>query len=151
LKRFNDAKALLNELYDKTQSHIYLHQLGMVAREAGDYIEALNMFEHECSMLTTNDHLGKAANMYEQALVNDLLGNQDVASKLATLCLALSLSTEDNIMHGCAYRLMGDLFRKNSFEKAKMYYRNSLEAFEKAKDNIACNEIKERLNSLNKC
>jgi len=145
LKRFSEARAIWKRLYDRTGSHIYIHQLGMVEREAGNYAEAADLFEQEHSILPEDDDLAKAANLYEQSLVESLFGNHGSAVKLAERCLVLSMTTEDKVMHGCAYRLLGDLSRHECPSKARSYYLGSRRAFEEAEDRIACREIDERL------
>lgn len=145
LKRFGEARAIYRRLYEKTGLHVYLHQLGMVAREAGEYSEAAGLFEQEHSMLVVGDELAMAANLYEQALVESLVGNRQSALELANRCLVGSLATEDKILHGCAYRLLGDLSRPDSEERARGFYRKARSAFEDAGDPIACGEIDERL------
>jgi tetratricopeptide (TPR) repeat protein len=151
LKRFKEAREIWRRLYDRTGSHIYIHQLGMVEREAGNYAEAAELFEEEHSILPDDDNLAKAANLYEQSLVESLFGNHDSAVKLAERCLVLSMTTKDKVMHGCAYRLLGDLSRHECPSKARSYYLESLRAFEEAEDRIACGEIDDRLKSCTTC
>jgi len=148
LKRFDDARAIYLHLYKKTQSHIYIHQLGMVERESGEYDRAATIFKQEQSMLTAEDNLAVAANLYEQGLVESLVGNMASALEHANRCLVVSLDTEDKIMHGCAYRLLGDLWRHYCPGKACSYYHKSRRAFEGAEDEIACGEIDDRLETI---
>jgi tetratricopeptide (TPR) repeat protein len=148
LRRYDEARAIWRQLYEKTGSHIYIHQLGMVEREAGEYAKAAELFLKERSMLPDDDDLAKAANLYEQGLIESLIGNQEAAMTFAKECLALSMATEDKIMHGCAYRLLADLSRDDRSDKALNYYNKSRKAFEEAGDRIACREIDDSLKEI---
>lgn len=148
LRRFDEARQIYQRLYDKTGCHIHVHQLGMVEREAGEYAKALALFRQEESMLSDDDSLSKAANLYELGLLESLIGNHGSALRLAGHCLAVSMKTEDRVMHGCALRLLGDLHRQGSPDQAKVYYGKSREAFNVAGDEVACREIDERMEAL---
>ena len=148
LKRFDEARALYRRLYEKTASHVCLHQLGMVEREAGKYTEAAALFEQERSLLQADDHLAIAANLYELGLVQSLLGNGDHALELASRGLEVSLTIEDRVMRGCAFRLLGDLSNPGRMHEARRYYDQARSAFEEAGDEVACVEIEERLASI---
>ena len=141
---FDKARTIYQQLYEKSKSHIFIHQLGMVEREAGEYQKAATLFQQEYSMLKPIDGLSIAANLYEQALIEKLIGNQDSSLELAKRCLVESLETSDSIMHGCAYRLLGDLLFHDCREKANVFYDKARKAFSEAGDTIACSEIDER-------
>ncbi len=147
-KRFDMAREIYEQLYDETGNHIYVHQLGMVEREAGKYLQAVALFRQEDAMLSDDDNLSKAANLYEQGLLASLIGNHDSALKLAYRCLDLSVKADDSVMHGCALRLLGDLCRRGNPDQAKDYYYRSRNAFEAAGDEIACREIDEKLEAV---
>lgn len=148
LKRFDDARAICRRLYEKTGSHIQLHQLGMVEREAGEYAEAIMLFNKERSLLADDDLLACAANQYERGLLESLIGNRDSALILARECHAKSMETDDQVMHGCAWRLLGDLSRDDSPEMARGHYERSRRAFMDAGDDVACRGIDGRLSTL---
>ena len=148
LKRWNEARAIYQRLYDKTGSHIYIHQLGMVEREAGNYDAAVALFRKEWLMLSDDDALAKAANLYEQGLIAHLSNNHDTAMKFAEQCLDLSMLTNDKIMQGCAHRLMGDLLRHSEPDSARSHYETSRILFEEAGDLIASREIDEKLTEI---
>lgn len=148
LKRFEEARVIYQQLFDKTGSHVFLHQLGMVARESGEHSKAAELFRHERSILRTDDSLPLAANLFEQGLVESLLGNQKSAIEIANRCLAVSMKTKDMVMHGCAYRLLGDLSRSEWPDMATSYYYKARKAFEEAGDKIACGEVDERLTEI---
>ena len=99
-------------------------------------------------MLEPEDHLALAANLYEQGLVEDLLGNPGRARELANRCLEVGLATEDLVMHGCAWRLIGDLSLPGKAEEARRAYGEARRAFERAGDEVACLEIDERMASI---
>jgi tetratricopeptide (TPR) repeat protein len=148
LKRFDEARSIYEQLYEKISSHIYIHQIGMVEREAGNYVMAAELFKQEQTMLAIEDNLAIAANLYEQALIESLIGELSLAFDLANQCLVVSMTTEDKIMHGCAYRLLGDLLRLDFPDKARIHYYKSRKSFEDAGDQIACGEIDQRVNEM---
>jgi len=148
LQRFDEARRIHQELYEKTGSHIDLHQLGMVAREAGEYDRALALFEEEHSMLQGGHPLARAANLYERGLVQSLLGHREEALQLAENCLALSKKTDNPVMHGCAWRLLGDLYRSANPKHARDHYVQARAAFAQADDHVACADIDSRMQSL---
>jgi len=148
LRRFDEAREIYRSLYEKTRSHIYLHQLGMVEREAGCTQRAAALFEQERSRLPPGDALALAANLYERALVASLLGDGCAAKELGRRCMAASRKTVDPVMHGCAYRLLGDLARDDDPNEARRFYGRALAAFAEAGDQTACDEIEVRLGAL---
>jgi tetratricopeptide (TPR) repeat protein len=148
LRRFDEAREIYRSLYARTRAHIYLHQLGMVEREAGCPQRAADLFEQERSLLAPGDALALAANLYERALVASLLGNGGAAKELGRRCMAASLETADPVMHGCAYRLLGDLARAEDPNEARRHYDRALAAFAEAGDQTACDEIDVRLEAL---
>ncbi|MBN1916340.1 MAG: tetratricopeptide repeat protein [Verrucomicrobia bacterium] len=148
LKRFGEARRICQELLEKTGSHIDLHQLGMVEREAGEYERALALFEQEHSMLQDGDFLAQAANLYERGFVRNLLGRREEALPLAEDCLALSRRTDNPAMRGCAWRLLGDLHRSANPKLAQDHYMQARAAFVEANDAVACAEIDSRMRLL---
>ena len=150
LKRFDDARLICRRLFQKTNSHIHLHQLGMVEREAGQFNQALNLFLQESVLIEKDDILALAANLYERSYLKFLLKDHAEAHKLAGQCLDLSRQTDDPVMLGCACRLHGDLRREDDSSMAKMYYQLALDAFRQAEDETAVEEIANRLKDINK-
>ena len=148
LKRWDEARAIYQGLYDKNGSHVYVHQLGMVEREAGNYQAAAALSKREWRMLPGDDNLAKAANLYEQGLIAHLSNNHDAAMKFAEQCLDLSVLTNDKVMHGCAHRLLGDLLCQNDPDSARSHYEKSCMLFGKAGDPIACREVNEKLKEI---
>jgi tetratricopeptide (TPR) repeat protein len=148
LGRFDEARAIYHQLFEKTGSHVHLHQLGMVEREAGDLRRAAAIFEKEEGILPSGDRLALAANLYERALVASLREDRMEARTLARRCLAIGLETTDPVMHGCAFRLLADVTREADPERARRLYHRARAAFAQAGDAIACDEIDERLAGL---
>jgi hypothetical protein len=79
--------------------------------------------------------------------VAHLSGNRTQAMELANRCLENTLKTDDRIMHGCAYRLWGDLTRAENPAAAVRYYRQARDAFHQAGDTVACREMDDRLSA----
>ena len=97
---------------------------------------------------TSKNALALAANLYERALAASLLGNGGAAKELGRRCMAASRETADLVMHGCAYRLLGDLVRDEDPYEARRLYSRALAAFAEAGDQTACDEIEVRLQAL---
>lgn len=148
LKRFDKARVIYENLFEKTKSHIYLHQLGMTEREAGNLEKALELFLQEKNLVASRTPLAQAANLYELSLVEHLLKNHKMALELAYQCLALSFKTTDLVMQGCAQRLLGDLFSRSDEQRAKSYYEKAIELFTRANDGIAVKDIEHKLRAL---
>ena len=69
-----------------------------------------------------------------------------LAEKLLHQSLQLAIQSEDNVCLGCAYRGLGEIYRAKGEEiLAKQSFQHSREAFEKASDKIAVQEINQLL------
>lgn len=151
LNKFDKAREIYNNLYEKTKHHIYLHQLGMIERENNNYFKALEYIEREEKLIDKNNNLSVSVNLYEKAKINELLGNLELANKIAKKCLLKSLKTEDKISQACAYRLIGDIKLKlNKFNDSIKNYDISLKKFDEAGDKIGKLEIEEKLSIIRK-
>ena len=122
--------------------------MGMVEREAENYKIAQSLFLKEQTLVRHESSLAKAANLYELALLEKLLGNQIKALELAHDCLNQSRQTTDFVMQGCAYRLLADSYSLFDESQAKENYRKAKHAFRLAEDRVAMAEIEEKLQSL---
>jgi len=148
LNRIDEARKIYLELFEKYQTHKYLHQLCMVERKANNYNKALYYLNLEKEMISPDNTLALSANLYEFAKLNELIGNIDKALKLSKDCLSLSLTCDDDIMLACANRLLGDVYLKIDIEKAKPYYLKAKNIFANAEDIFAANEIDQLMNDL---
>lgn len=122
--------------------------MGMVEREAENYNTAQSLFLKEQTLVRHESSLAKAANLYELALLEKLVGNQIKALELAHDCLRQSRLTNDFIMHGCAYRLLADSYGSFDEAQAKENYKKAKYAFQLAKDSIAIAEIEDKLQNF---
>ena len=69
-----------------------------------------------------------------------------LAEKLLHQSLQLAIQSEDNVCLGCAYRGLGKIYRTKGEEiLAKQSFQHAREAFEKASDKIAVQEINQLL------
>ena len=145
LKRFAEAMNIWKEIFERTQSHKALHQVGFVHRSAGNILEALDVYLVEKSLIAADDTQATAINLYELAYCNLLLKNSEKAREFFRLYEELNLDETDLIERGCFYRLKGDLYKSIDRNTAMTAYQQSLKFFTDAEDEISCEEIKERM------
>ena len=146
-RRFDEARQLYHDLYDRSGDHRFLHQQAMVEREAGCYEEALDLIRRESDLLQPGSHLELAANLYEASLLSYFLEKEEDAHLHAEACLKHALQCDDDIMQGCAWRLCGEL-AKGDPDTARNHFHKALEVFERAGDSIAVTEIRYYLENL---
>lgn len=129
-----------------------LHQIGMVYREANQYQEAIAYFNEEQKMIHQyfrKNYLFSAANLYELGYTHLLNGNEDLAFKYLRGCLTESYKSGDPIMQACAKRAMGEFYAKqNNLETARDYFKESIQTFNKADDEIGAAEVVELMDNL---
>lgn len=140
------AKQLLEMARDEEAKHIALHQTGMVERMAGDYQCAMDLFLQEAEVIAEaflSDDLRVAANLYEQAYCKMKMAELLYAMEMMQRALKHAIKSGDEMCIGCAYRGLGEIMRAIGSEKeASEYFEHAIEAFEKAGDIIAVEEIK---------
>lgn len=141
LRRFAKARKIYKALFKKSRSHVYLHQLGMVEREAGNYEKALRLYEQERKLISGKDVLATAANLYEFGKNNELLGRLGTAKVHSDRCLKISMKCADMVMKGCAFRLAGDIAGHYDADNAAEFYKKAKKYFRKAADKKATREI----------
>jgi len=148
LKEFVEAMETWQGLFERTQSHKALHQIGFVHRCAGNLSMALKVFDQELALISNDDAQSIAVNLYEQTYCNLLLGYIRKAHEFFTRYEGLTLNEIDLIERGCFFRLKGDLYKSSDRDTAKVAYEESLKFFMEAEDEISSLEIKERLSAL---
>jgi tetratricopeptide (TPR) repeat protein len=148
LRRFAKARAIYKTLFAKYHSHIYLHQLGMVERESGNYKKALQLYKQEQKLIDKKDPLAAAANLYELGKNNELLCKIAAAKVYSGRCITVSLKCRDKVMKGCAFRLAGDIARHNDINAAIKLYKRAKEYFHSAAEKKGAQEIDNLLNRL---
>lgn len=148
-RNFVAARELLQRLYEETQESSYLHQLGLVEREAGDYDAALRYLEQERAALAPEDHFRIAVNAYELGLIAFKQEEGQKARQYAETSLKSALKMQDAMSEGCARRLLGDLAAASGdSERARSHYADARLAFRLAQDSLAVKEIEIRLDAL---
>ncbi len=147
LGRHAESDHLLERLVTgDPKNHRLLHNWAAVKRMLGRHSVALEMFETERQMLSVGgDQLSIAANLYELGKTNCMLGNIEDAFAYANRCLLETAKCDDPIMHGCAYRLLGDLYHRHSVAIALSCYNEAIEHFSKGMDPRAVDDVKERI------
>ncbi len=148
--RHNESDVILERLVlESPDDHRLLHNWAAVKRMLGQYQNALEMFEKERSMIeNSNDALSIATNAYELGKTNHMLENHEEALKYATLSFLVSQKCEDPIMHGCVYRLLGDLYSSYCKEIGLTFYDQAKSYFSKGMDPRAVTDIDQRVESV---
>lgn len=149
LKKYDEAQKygsmLLDQARNVDERHIAVHQLGMVARMAGNYEKAIALFSEEEALIHSafpDDPLRISANLYEQGYVALKLTQYDKAEKSMLMSLDCAIKAKDHVCMGCAYRGMGEIMTAiGQAEKAFDYFENAIAAFTSAEDWIAVDEI----------
>ena len=149
LRKFDLARLIYEHLYLVRENHIYLHQLGMVERERGDYALAFAHIESEAAMIEEGKTdlplpLALAANYYEQAKILELMKKIPEA-KLAEASFHFACENPDEMVLGCSLRLLGDIALRSDPDEAKDYYTMAMLAFEEAGDEVAAKEVEQKL------
>ena len=152
LRKFDLARLIYEHLYLVRENHIYLHQLGMVERERGDYALAFAHIESEAAMIEEGKtelpvSLALAANYYEQAKILELMKKIPEAKKLAEVSFHYACENPDEMVLGCSLRLLGDIALHADQAEAKDYYAMAKLAFEEAGDEIAVSEMEQKIGS----
>jgi len=152
LNKFDEARNLYKELItialsenNKMNHCIAVHQVGMVERMAENYDEALNTFQLEATLLKDyeiDSALNWSANFYEQGYVFLKMGNIESAQQLMDESLQFARQSKDAISMGCAYRGFGEIYQtKGEALLAKQSFHKAKDAFKRANDHIAMQEI----------
>ncbi|MEF2277977.1 hypothetical protein V3W47_06660 [Deinococcus sp. YIM 134068] len=130
--------------------HIFVHQLGMVERLAGNHRAALRLFTEERVLI---ESLPEAERPFKRAVSGyevgvNLLALGDVAAARAVLADALADagSADDPMTLGCVHRALGDLAaREGELDATRREYDLAGAAFLKAGDERAAAEVQARL------
>lgn len=148
-KDFAQARQMLQESYRQTLSTVYLHQLGIVEREAGNYTEAMQCFAQEREVLTPENSFGLAANAHEMGMLAFKMNDPETAVQHAERCLVDARRGQDAFTEGCALRLLGDIAAAGGeLEQARSHYRSAGQAFVSVPDEAAVQEVQIRLQAL---
>lgn len=150
LKKFGDALDIWQAIFNRTHDHKALHQVGFVHRSSGNLSMAINIFNQEQALISSQDSQSLAINLYEQTYCNLLLGYVRKAHEFFKYYEDLRMDASDPVERGCFFRLKGDLYKSSDKDLAKAAYQESLKFFTNAKDEISSLEIKERLSALRK-
>jgi tetratricopeptide (TPR) repeat protein len=142
MKRFDEARKIHRDSYEKFKDHIDLHQLAFVEREAGDYEQALKHIHDERGLISAEEWTYLGANSYELGKLNELLGNLDLALEFSKQCEEESKRSSDLVLKACAQRLLGDIYsRFGKLSAALSHFEASKKFFEEAGDPIGTEEI----------
>ena len=156
--RFEEARALFVRLHDDaekrgmpSEQHRALHQVGMVERMAGNWLQAKTTFAEEAELIRLLDNLPLpvAVNAYEQGVVALHLNELERAHQWLKYSLEQANLTDDQVAVGCAYRGLGDYFkRKGEAEQARQAWEKAIIAFSRVSEGKAVEDVHERLRGL---
>ena len=130
---------------DRENEHIAYHQLAMVYREMNDFQTALNYIEKEREVIEqvfAEDALKTSVNDYEQGYLRLKLGQLVEAKTYMQQSLNSALKTDDLIAQACAYRGLGEIYRKLDSSKSYDYFSHAIKLFDKAGDEIGAEEVR---------
>ena len=135
---------------DRENAHIAYHQLAMVYREMNDFQTALNYINKEREIIEQvfpEDDLKSSVNDYEQGYLRLKLGQLVEAEFYMQQSLDLALKTDDLIAQACAYRGLGEIYRKLDSSKSYDYFSQAIQLFDKAGDEIGAEEVRDLIDN----
>ena len=130
---------------DRENEHIAYHQLAMVYREMNDYQTALSYIEKEREVIEdsfSEDALKSSVNNYEQGYLRFKIGEIEKSIMYMEQSLKQALQTDDLIAQACAYRGLGEIYRKLDSSKSYDYFSHAIKLFDKAGDEIGAEEVR---------
>ena len=130
---------------DCENEHIAYHQLAMVYREMNDYQTALSYIEKEREVIQdsfSEDALKSSVNNYEQGYLRFKIGEIEKSIMYMEQSLKQALQTDDLIAQACAYRGLGEIYRKLDSSKSYDYFSHAIKLFDKAGDEIGAEEVR---------
>ena len=130
---------------DRENEHIAYHQLAMVYREMNDYQTALSYIEKEREVIEdsfSEDALKSSVNNYEQGYLRFKIGEIEKSIMYMEQSLKQALQTDDLIAQACAYRGLGEIYRKLDSSKSYDYFSHAINLFDKAGDEIGAEEVR---------
>ena len=130
---------------DRENEHIGYHQLAMVYREMNDYQTALSYIEKEREVIEdsfSEDALKFSVNNYEQGYLRFKIGEIKKSIMYMEQSLKQALQTDDLIAQACAYRGLGEIYRKLDSSKSYDYFSHAIKLFDKAGDEIGADEVR---------
>lgn len=155
---FEEARTLFLHLHDDAEKrgalgeqHRALHQVGMVERMAGNWLQAKTIFTEEADLITQlgNLPLPVAVNAYEQGIVALHFNDLERAHQWLKYSLEQARLTDDQVAVGCAYRGLGDYFkRRGEADLASHAWENAIIAFSLVNEKKAVEEVYNRLRNI---
>ena len=130
---------------DRENEHIAYHQLAMVYREMNDFQTALSYIEKEREVIEqdfSGVYLKYSVNDYEQGYLRLKLGQLVEAEFYMQQSLDSALKTDDLIAQACAYRGLGEIYRKLDSSKCHDCFSHAIQLFDKAGDEIGAEEVR---------
>lgn len=151
--RYLDLRERYRRVTDPERESVAVHQLGMVARLAGDYSGAEALFDEEAAMLERHlpeNRLRRGGNLYERAFVRYLREEFDQAERLFRMGLDLVGPAGDQMVLGCLWRGLGQVLAASGDGRgAAAAYQEARAAFTAAGDQAALRQVEALNRSLN--
>ncbi len=151
LKKFEKAKLTYKKYLKLAQTennpeaeHIAYHQLAMVERLEGNLKKAYYYITEESNIINkyfNDNNLKHAVNLYEKGYIK--LQQDDIknAQALMEKSLKYALKTSDDVAKACAYRGLGEVFKKEDKTTSNGYFDKAHKLFLKVGDEKAANEV----------
>lgn len=147
--QYQEASALLNELYESTQDCVCLHQLGCLARQQGHLDKARTHFMAEQACLKHTEYLPLALNAYELGMIAFQQQKIEVACHYARLSLTFARKSLNALAEGYAYYLFGELRQVlGEPEKAQACWRAAQKAWSSGPSSVLRESGEVRLATL---
>lgn len=145
----SEARSLLEQLHDETDSPLYLHRLGQLEHNAGRHAEALAYFQAEARALTPADAEAQSLNALARGLTAFSLGEQRYA--LACVEEALDGAKRLNVptLEAEAQTLRGEIaVASGQNQLAREAYADAAVAYAKAQNPLAEQAMADRITKL---
>lgn len=129
--------------------HIFVHQLGMVERLAGDHHVALELFGQEWELIEAlppqERPFKRAVNGYELGVCRLALGEVEAARAALAAALTEAQEADDPMTLGCVHRALGDFaVQTGDLETARAEYEQAHADFQEAGDERSAAEVRAR-------
>ena len=135
---------------DRENEHIAYHQLAMVYREMNDFQTSLSYIEKEREIIEQvfpEDDLKSSVNDYEQGYLRLKLGQFVEAMAYMQQSLDSALKTDDLIAQACAYRGLGEIYRKLDSSKSHDCFSQAIQLFDNVGDEIGAEEVRDLIDN----
>ncbi|HEY9843505.1 MAG: tetratricopeptide repeat protein [Candidatus Sericytochromatia bacterium] len=144
--KWDEARALLQQLLAETGEAQYFHQLGQLERRAGRPEIALEQFQAEAKLLEAADPYSLAANRCESAYAALEMGDRHLALAQAEAALTAARTSSDPGVEAGTHRLLGEIAAaEGNLQRARECYADAAVSYAMAGDPAAEQEMADRI------